>query len=49
MLASARGGGRRLAAGAAEHVGEAEVVGVLRVVVVQTGVLERGEDRVGEA
>ena len=44
-----RGGSRRLAAGAAEHVGEEEVVGVLRVVLVETGVLESVEDRVGEA
>ena len=43
------GGGRRLAAGAAEHVGEEDVVGVLRVVRVEAGVLKRAEDRVGEA
>jgi hypothetical protein len=42
------GGGGRLAAGAAEHVGEKDVVRVWRVVV-QTGVVERGEDRVGKA
>ena len=44
-----RGGGRGLAAGAAEHVGEEEVVGVLRVVLVETSVLESVKDRVGEA
>ena len=46
----ARGGGsRRLAAGAAKHVGEEEVVGVLRDILVKTGVVKSVEDRVGEA
>ena len=44
-----RGGSRRLAAGAAEDVGEEEVVGVLRVVLVETGVFESAKDRVGDA
>ena len=44
-----RSGGGRLAAGAAEHVGEEEVVCVLRVVLVQAGLFERIKDRVGEA
>jgi hypothetical protein len=44
-----RGDSRGLPAGAAEDVGEEEVVGVLRVVLVETGVLESVEDRVGQA
>ena len=44
-----RGDRRGLAASAPEHVGEEQVVGVLRVVLVETGVLESIKDRVGEA
>src|SRR5687768_8336878 len=45
----ARGGGcRRLAPGTSEHIGEEDVVGVLRGFRVEAGVLESVEDRVGE-